>query len=160
MNCRDAERQIAAERGGALEARQRAALKQHVATCASCRTQRAELDAALASWKLSTEAAALPDSTREWESVRRTIRHKSTQPAPHRRHLLSWVALPQGAAAALMLTLWTNQAPAPAPASAPTVARTSNDSVEVSAADGSVVFVDDKSGWVVIWETPTPPRQI
>jgi anti-sigma factor RsiW len=160
MNCRDAERQIAAERDGALEASQRAALEQHVATCASCRTQRADLHAALATWRQSAQTAALPDSTREWESVRRTIRHESAQPAPRNRHLLPWVALPLGAAAAVMLTLWTNQAPAPAPASAPQVARTSNDSVEVSAADGSVVFVDDKSGWVVIWEAQTPARQI
>ncbi|MSU66906.1 MAG: hypothetical protein EXS38_12590 [Opitutus sp.] len=32
--------------------------------------------------------------------------------------------------------------------------------VEVSAADGSVVFVDDKSGWVVVWEGEANAQRI
>lgn len=159
MNCRDAQHQLTAERDGTLDNHQRAELEQHVAQCATCRSERAHVSAAIDAWRLRTQAARVPDSTREWEALRRTIRADGATGAKRSRPLFSWVALPLGAAAALMLTLWMNPS-APSPSTPAAVAARSGDSVEVSAADGSVVFVDDKSGWVVIWEAPPPARQI
>ncbi len=159
MNCRDAERQIAAERDGALDENQRVALTQHVAECSACRTQQANLSAALDSWRSEVQAVTAPDATREWEELRRTIRGGATHSPKRSRPLRSWMALPLGAAAAVALALWMIPgAPSPTVPSSP-IAR-SGEAVEVSAADGSVVFVDDKSGWVVIWEAPAPARQI
>lgn len=151
MNCRDAERQIFAERDGALESSQRAALAEHVAQCAACRQTRNVLSAAISSWRSSTQAAPMPDPTREWEALRREIRGgiPAVAQATQRRNLVPWLALPVGAAAALAVVLMTNQ-PAPVPAPARQIAKT--EAVEVSAGDGSVVYVDDKSGWVVVWE--------
>jgi hypothetical protein len=93
----------------------------------------------------------MPDPTREWEALRREIRGgiPAVGRPSRRRNLVPWLALPVGAAAALAVVLMTNQ-PAPAPASTRQVAKT--EAVEVSAGDGSVVYVDDKSGWVVVWE--------
>jgi hypothetical protein len=159
MNCREAGHHIAAGPDGSLGNDQRAALEQHVAACAGCRRLREDLAATLDTWRSQAQNVPVPDSTREWEAVRRSIRQGGTTGAKGGRHFLSWIALPLGAAAALMLTLWMDPVTPPAPAPAPSVGR-SGDSVEVSAADGSVVFVDDKSGWVVIWEAQPPARQI
>src|SRR4051812_16159644 len=134
MNCRDAERQIFAERDGALGSTQRAALAEHVAQCATCRQTQKVLAAAIGSWRISTQAARMPDPSREWEALRRDLRGgipAVARPAG-RRNLVPWLALPVGAAAALAVVLMTNQ-PAPVPSPARQVART--EAVEVSAGD-------------------------
>lgn len=149
MNCRSAENHLFAERDGALDSTQRAALTEHVAHCATCRAQRDRLAAAIESWRAATQAVTPPDPLREWESLRRQIRGGVGWDRPvNRRTLLPWLTLPLGAAAAVALAVFVNS-PAPSPET-PRVAR--SEAVEVSAGDGSVVFVDDKSGWVVIWE--------
>jgi len=158
MNCRTAEDQICVERDHALDAAGLRALDEHVQACASCRQKRESLTLAIAAWRTATVTVGVPDAQREWESVRRQIRGVATTPelrASPRRHFgLPWLALPLGAAAAIMMAFYVNRGPAPVSS----VGR--NDAVEVSAADGSVVFVDDKSGWVVIWEGEPGPRQI
>lgn len=159
MNCRDARRHISAERDDPLNHNQRAALDQHATECADCRRLRTELALALNSWRVTLQQTPVPDSTKEWEALRRTIRAGTKSPVERRRHLMRWLALPIGAAAAAVLALWVNPAPSPSNGPAVAVAR-ATDAVEVSAADGSVVFVDDKSGWVVIWEAPPPAHSI
>jgi anti-sigma factor RsiW len=149
MNCRDAERQIFAERDGALDHSQRAALDEHLAHCTGCRGTRNQLAAAIESWRTTTQAVVAPDSAREWEALRRQLRGgvPAVERPTRRRNVIPWLALPVGAAAAIALALFVNR-PQPATPEPRPVAR----AVEVSAGDGSVVFVDDKSGWVVIWE--------
>jgi hypothetical protein len=160
MNCRDAERQIFAERDGLLDLPQQAAVAEHVAHCAACRRTRNNLAAAIESWRVATQAVAAPDADREWEAVRRQMRggvgSNGQVSAARQRRVLSWVALPLGAAAAVALAFFMR--PASSSSIAANVARA--DSVEVSAADGSVVYVDDKSGWVVIWEGEAGARAI
>src|SRR3954469_10790929 len=109
MNCRDAERQIFAERDGALDPTQRAVLAGHVAQCATCRQTEKVLAAAIGSWRSSTQAAPMPDPTREWEALRRDIRGgvaAVARPA-RRRNVVPWLAVPVGAAAALAVVLMT-----------------------------------------------------
>jgi anti-sigma factor RsiW len=155
MNCRDAERQIFAERDGALDTSQRAALTEHVAHCAACRDTRNHLAAAIESWRHSTQAVVSPDPVREWEALRRQIRGgvSSVAQPSRRRNVIPWLALPIGAAAAVAVALFVNR-PEPSANDVRQVARA--DAVEVSAGAGSVVVVDDKSGWVVIWEGDAP----
>jgi hypothetical protein len=152
MNCRDAERQIFAERDGALDSNQRATLAEHVAHCGGCRRTRDQLAAAIESWRTTTQAVVAPDPGREWEALRRQLRGGvAAVERPSRRKVIPWLALPIGAAAAIALALFVNRPPPAAPEPGRQVA-----AVEVSAGDGSVVFVDDKSGWVVIWEGDSP----
>ena len=162
MNCREAENQIFAERDGALDPAQRAALDRHVAGCAHCRAVRDHFAAAIESWRGATLNVAVPDAEREWQALRRRIRggvQPGAEPTVDRRpNVLRWLALPLAAAAALVITLWTPEKPAGGTvAPERTVARANASSVEVSAADGAVVYVDEKSGWVVVWsEQPAP----
>lgn len=150
MNCRDAEVLIHLERDGPLAAAQAAAIAEHVAECPACHRMRANLAAAIESWRASLKTAVTPDPEREWATLRRKIRSAGSEDgrAATGRHFKPWLALPLGAAAALAFALFVRQ-PTPVPAGK-TIAQSG--SVEVSAADGSVVFVDDRSGWVVVWE--------
>src|SRR3954463_16252637 len=105
MNCREAQDQVFAERDGALESTQRAALDSHVAQCATCRRIRDDLAAAFVMWRFEVEKSKVPDAEREWYAVRRRIRggvEAGTQSgtARSRRNLVPWLALPLGAAAA------------------------------------------------------------
>src|SRR5262245_9777709 len=119
MNCRHAEKQIFAERDGALDANQRAALTEHVAQCASCRAVRTNLAAALESWRAASQSVATPDPDREWHTFRRRIRGgigaSGSEPSRVRR-MTPWLALPFGAAAAVALLLFVRppvSSPAP-----------------------------------------------
>ena len=168
MNCRQAEHHIFAERDGALDAAGQATLAAHVAGCSGCRLKRANLTAAANAWRSSTEAVNPPDPAREWQAVRRRIRGGLGSAAPRVGpfwKFLPWLAVPLGAAGALAIVLFVTS-PGP-PNAGRAIARAS--AVEVSATDGSVVFVDDKSGWVVVWEgdaggkksdDAAPPRPI
>ena len=160
MHCRDAERQIFAERDGALDQIQRAALASHLTDCAACRQIQQNFSRVIESWRIEASAIVVPDAEREWHDVRRRIRGGvvvGEQPVVAGRRWMAWIAVPVAAAAALALSLWTPEepphkksVPLAQPAAAPAVARAN--SVEVSARDGAVVFVDDKSGWVVVWD--------
>ena len=92
----------------------------------------------------------VPDEERAWQDIHREIR--SAHPAGVRawRGLGRW-ALPLGAAAALaavalLVPSWNEEA------ASPMVARA--DYVEVAGDASSVVYVDDKSGWLVVWAEP------
>jgi hypothetical protein len=166
MNCREAQHQIFAERDSALETTQRAALDGHVAECADCRRIRDDLTAVFATWRTKVDHVAVPDVDREWYAVRRRIRggvepgvERTTSP---RRSFLPWLTLPLGAAAALAVALFVTRAPdAPAPTPvSPGKARVARaDSVEVPGNHAStMVFVDDKSGWLIVWANDSEKR--
>jgi hypothetical protein len=161
MNCREAQPQIFAERDGALDQVQRAALDGHLAQCDACRRVRDEFSAALTAWRVDVIRVAVPDAEREWHAVRRRIRggaeSGAARPARPRRNLFTWIAVPLGAAAAVAVALFVTQ-PAPTPIAAqhtkPHVARA--DSVEAPGNNASTtVFVDDKSGWLIVWASDT-----
>lgn len=152
MNCREAQTHLFAERDGALDNHQRVTLEGHVAHCADCRRMRDSLTAALLAWRTENEKTPVPDAEREWHAVRRQIRGGAEAGATSRsrRPLIPWLVAPLGAAAALALTFYVVRDPVTGtPAEAAQVARA--DSVEVPGGSVSSVFVDDKSGWLVVW---------
>lgn len=163
MNCNEVKSQLFGDEEGGLEQDRRVALNAHVAHCAACRRVRDDLGAAFTTWRDENARATLPDVDREWHAVRRKIRggvEVGTESRPRRR-FTPWIALPIGAAAALALTLYVarndgdgRQQPGFAPA--PQVARA--DSVEVPGRASTSVYVDDKSGWLIVWATD--PQQI
>ena len=170
MNCHEAQNHLFAASDGALETNERAALDAHIAQCAGCRRVRDDLVAAVSTWREESARAPLPNVDREWHAVRRRIRGgvdagtAATFERPRRRLLLlPWLAVPVMAAAAVAITLYTASGPdsddsavkpeAPRPTQ---VARA--DSVDVPGQASTAVFVDDKSGWLVVWASDA--RQI
>lgn len=163
MNCREAQHQLFAERDSASDSTRRAALDGHVAECADCQRIRDDLVLAFATWRADATNVVVPDSEREWHEVRRKIRGGATASSaaiPPRRNWLSWVAVPLGAAAALTLALSVTRQTTELPVksrSAPQVARA--DSVEAPGNNAStMVFVDDKSGWLIVWASDAPKQ--
>src|ERR1044072_1311092 len=110
MNCREAHNQILAERDGALGNPERAALISHVEQCGACRRGREDLPAALSLWQTTAQAVVVPDAEREWHAVRRKIRGGveagEVRLTPRRPGLLTWLAVPVAAAAALAFALY------------------------------------------------------
>lgn len=145
-----------AEGEGALESSQRVTLQEHVGQCPDCRRIRDDLTAALSAWRNENARTPVPDAEREWHAVRRLIRggaEAGTAAAAHpRRNLLPWLAIPLGAAAALALAVYV--APTkPTASHAPTtrqMARADDVVVEAPRGTSTVVFVDDKSGWLFV----------
>lgn len=152
MNCRAAQRLLSADRDGALAAPERAGLDEHVRACAECRQFQVTLTEAGADLQTAAAQVKVPDEERAWQDIHRAIR--AGRPAATR----SWWApvrwaLPLGAAAALAAVVafvptGSDDDAAPATAIAP-VARA--EFVEVPNNSSSVVYVDDQSGWLVVW---------
>lgn len=161
MNCHEVQNHLFADSDGALPSAQRAALDEHVAVCAECRRLRQNLSAALSAWRTDAARTPVPDIEREWHAVRRKIRggveagQTVEFPRPRRR-VFAWLAVPITAAAAVAITLYmgsTSDTPEPRePATAAPAAQVSRaDSVEVPGQASTTVYVDDKSGWLVVW---------
>jgi hypothetical protein len=167
MNCREAQTQIFAERDSALGDPERAALVAHVAACGACRRVREDLTTTLAYWKTTAQAVVVPDAEREWHAVRRKIRGGveagEVRLTPRRPGWLTWLTVPLAAAGALALALYVSMPtgnptnPGVRPSTAP-VARA--DSVEVGGRNAStMVFLDDKSGWLIVQASDVTPKQ-
>ena len=156
MNCHEAKNHLFADRDDALDNPQRVALDTHVAQCADCRRIRDDLAAAFTTWCTENTEARLPDIEREWHAVRRKIRGgvKVGQETRSPRRLVPWLALPLAAAAALALTFYVaprddDRSGTTSKAPRTQVARA--DSVEVPGNASTSVYVDDKSGWLIVW---------
>src|SRR5688500_2627647 len=115
MNCREAQSRIFAERDGALNNSQRAALEEHVARCGDCQRIRDDLTTVFVTWRNDVNRAAVPNPDREWHAVRRRIRGGAepgtAQVSRPRRNLFAWLALPLGAAAAVAVALFVSLQP-------------------------------------------------
>lgn len=148
MNCREAEKWIAIEREGALGDSRRAALDAHLSSCASCREQRAELAAAVQTWKAADAKVELPNVETEWHAIRRRMRNTEK---PSVAWFPGWLAPALGVAAIAVIALviagpWTFSPDVPSA----TVARA--EYVEVADESAStLVYVDEESGWLVVW---------
>ncbi len=157
MKCQEARSLIAAERDGTVESREHATLESHLAGCDACRRIRIDLAAALESWRAGTTQAVTPNVEQEWLAVRRRRRDASqpgdTAAQRTRNTTFAWLALPLAAAAAVALVLFfprSGGVDAAAGIGGPAIARA--DSVEVPGGRAStMVFVDDKSGWLIVW---------
>jgi hypothetical protein len=166
MNCREAQSQLFAERDGALATTQRVALDSHLAQCGDCQRARENLSAALTTWRTAVSLARVPDVEREWHAVRRQIRGGAEAGAGRnprsRRSLFTWLAVPLGAAAAVALALFVSPqifptVPSGAQSTAHVVGANSVDIASHTAT--TVVFVDDKSGWLFVWASDPTPKQ-
>jgi len=152
MNCRAAQRLVSAERDGVLAARERADLAAHLVSCAECRRFQATLGETGRRLREAAARVTVPDEERAWHDIRREIRAADTL-APRAWWGLGRWALPLGAAAALAVVAlvvppWGGEE------ARPTVARA--EFVEVPGDASSVVYIDDKSGWLVVWAAAEP----
>jgi len=164
MNCREAQNHILAERDGALAETERAALMSHVEHCGDCQRIRADLISALTHWKMRAQAVVVPDAEREWHAVRRQLRGGveagEVRLTPRRPGWLTWLTVPLAAASALALALFISlpSGEGPAASPAPHVARA--ESVQAPGRNTStMVYVDDKSGWLIVWASDANPKQ-
>lgn len=155
MNCNETERLISAERDGALTENQRSDLEAHVDSCARCQQYRADLADAASAWKSSDQSAEIPDVDPEWFAIRRRIRNldESGSASPVRWwRRPRWLSLSVGAAASLLVAglFWTGSEP-----ERESVSLASAEYVDVEDDSASVVvFVDEESGWLVVWSLP------
>jgi len=167
MNCRDSESLILAERDGLLDNDQRAALSAHAATCPACAKHRARVTAALDDYRKALHTVPTPDADEAWRELQTRIHAPARRPrSPEIRFIAPVAAI--AAAAALAVALIT-QRPGDNPAS-PTIGMAvakalsaplhdpsfiaGADFVEAGDPDASVVvFVDQESGWLVVWAT-------
>ena len=165
MNCREAHTQIFANRDGAPDASPRAELEGHVAHCAACRQIRDDLAAALGAWRTDSARTIVPDAEREWHAVRRRIRGGAATglaPVSSRRNIFTWLTLPLGVAAAAAVALMIMNRPSLSEQQAGFGDRivAHADAVEAPGNDAStMVFVDDKSGWLIVWASDAMPKQ-
>ncbi|MSU48325.1 MAG: zf-HC2 domain-containing protein [Opitutus sp.] len=165
MNCREAQHQIFAIDGRAPDESQRAAFESHVRQCADCRRIREDLSSGLTHWRTAAEKIAVPDADREWHTVRRRIRGGAEAPAKSparpRQNLLLWLSLPLGAAAAVALGLFVSPRSSELGANGHRSTQTARaDAVEVPGNNAStMVFVDDKSGWLFVWASDAAPKR-
>jgi len=154
MNCRNAQRLLSAERDGALADSKRIDLEAHVGACAECRQARFALAEAVEHWRGTTGRVLSPDPERAWQDIRREIRRNESPSAAQKEktRLLRW-GVPTGAVAALIFAAalgahWLGTS-IPEASTHLNVARA--DFVETASGTSSMVYVDDKSGWLVVW---------
>lgn len=165
MNCREAQRHILAEEGSAVDRTPDSRLNAHVRDCGACRRMRDDLAAALSYWRTDASATAVPDAEIEWQKVRRQIRGGAESlgrpPRQGRPAYASWIAFPLLAGAAAVLTFFLFPGTpeiAPSPRRAPQTARA--DAVEAPGNNAStMVFVDDKNGWLFVWASDATPKR-
>lgn len=163
MNCHEAQHQIIAGRDLPSDRARDLPLEEHLSQCADCRRVRTDLAAVFEQWSAQSRRATVPDPEREWHAVRRQIRGGTAvggAPRSRRyRSMMTWFAIPLAAAAVIAVSL--REAPHP-PAvrtqSHRAVQSARANSVEVPGNNAStMVFVDDKSGWLFVWASDTSP---
>ncbi|MBL9199212.1 MAG: hypothetical protein JNL39_01845 [Opitutaceae bacterium] len=160
MNCREVQDRLCSAPDAAPDSSDGVALEAHVAHCAACRRVRDDLTAALAAWRSDVARIEVPDAEREWHAVRRRIRGGEAAPSS-RWDLGGWLGLPLAvaAAAAVAVVMVSPSATTPEvalPVGEP-IARAEN--VEAPGAGAStMVFVDDKSGWLIVWASDATAR--
>lgn len=162
MNCHAVQQLLSAERDQTLGADSRAELETHLAGCAACRQMRATWAEAAEAWRATTAGARVPDERMEWQRIRRRLHGEPEREAhPARGIFTLWRSATLGAvAAAVAIGMLVGPAWFQGPSGAGALAASSaTDSVEVgSDAASAMVFVDDKSGWLVVWAAGAPDK--
>jgi anti-sigma factor RsiW len=162
MTCRNAERQALSARDGRLDEAGRAALAAHLAQCEPCRRMSENYAIAIEAWRQSEGRTTAPDPDREWQSIRCRMRVEEADNPARGLHAwlprLPWLAVPLAAAAAAAFFLQPSQ-PHPSIARAPENLAQGESAVEPTPAS-TVVYVDENSGWLVVWATEPPRDQI
>jgi predicted anti-sigma-YlaC factor YlaD len=152
MTCRTAQRLLSAERDRPLGDSERVDLEAHLAGCGECRQARLVVSEAISHWRNSDAQVVPPDAERAWQDIHRQIR---TSTPDRKRGLLAlprWT-LPAVAAAALIFAAavvprWIDESD-PTATTPLEIARA--EFVETPKDSSSMVYVDAKSGWLVVW---------
>ena len=163
MKCHDVERLGFDAQERNLGDVQRADLAEHLLACDACRQSSERIRAALDAWRSTTANTPLPDVSREWQAVRRrrlsTTDTDAIASRPQRSPFLAWLAIPVAAAAAIAIAMFIiPQGPPASPADGARDALARAQPAVDSATAPTVVFVDEKSGWLVVWATDQPDR--
>ena len=165
MNCRESQSQLYAGGSGTPDDPARADLAPHLEGCAACRRVRDDLAATLSTWRTETAQLAVPEAEREWHNIRRRIHGGDAATiagSGRRRSWLAWLTLPLGAAAAAAIAVFVSLPPErPQPVTVAVPALTARaDFVEAPGHNAStMVFVDDQSGWLIVWASDAVPQQ-
>ena len=160
MTCREAQDRLFSADSGAPPAHgsQQAA---HQVGCPRCRSLEAELESALGSWRRTTAATPTPDAEHAWQVLRRRLRENQGHgDASARRGTLAWLTLPIGAVAAAVALFMAAPADTTRGGSAQDVTVASAEAVDAPGEQAStMVFVDEKSGWLIVWASDAAPRR-
>jgi hypothetical protein len=154
MDCRSAQRLLSADQDGAPATREHAALDVHLAECAKCQRFRASVADAAEAWRTSTLRVQAPDAELAWQAVRRKIRSGEAAAGTRSAPWFSRWVWPLGAAAALAALAvvvgprWRQEL---APTGAARAVAQAGFVEVPGATTSSMVFVDEKSGWLVVW---------
>ena len=110
--------------------------------------------AAVEHWRAGVAAAKAPDATLAWQELRHELRATTGRREPGAPWFARWM-LPLGGAAALaaavviaLVPQWRGGIGAGSPMN---VAAARAEFVEVPDNASSMVYVDDQSGWLVVW---------
>lgn len=166
MNCHEAQNALFADRDDPLAPSQQAALEAHLATCGECQRVRNGLELALSNWRHQNANVAIPDAQCEWHTVRRRIRGgvdaSGKVSSRQRRGLFTWISIPvSAAAAALAVALYVGPFSLRSPDSAPSTTQTARvNPTTPEPVASNMVFVDDKSGWLVVWSSESNLKQL
>ncbi|MBL9190339.1 MAG: zf-HC2 domain-containing protein [Opitutaceae bacterium] len=156
MNCREVQSELFADTEGTPANPRRAEVSAHVAHCAACQKVRDDLSAALAAWRSDVAQVRVPDAELEWHAVRRRIRGGGV-PASSRswQKWTAWLGLPLAAAAAAALVFVSRPTQVGVPV-LPVGEFVHAENIEAPGNNAStMVFVDDKSGWLIVWASDT-----
>jgi hypothetical protein len=153
MNCHAVQQLLSAERDQTLGADARSTIEVHLAECATCRKWRVTLVETADAWRATTARVRVPDERLEWQRLRRRLNGDTARETrPARGVFTVWRSAMLAAAAVIALGLFVAPAwfrPAPVAVASSTA---TTDFVEVGGdASSAMVFVDDKSGWLVVW---------
>ena len=152
MNCRKARYDIFRERDGRLGSAGQGALMEHVTQCTACRRVRENVAAAMKAWRSEVDSVRVPEANIEWQKVRREIRQEPRPGGSARHSIMKWLALPLAAAALAVALFIVIPSPETGGQAASTAAASGvNDGSAPSETASTVVFVDDKTGWVFVW---------
>ncbi len=161
MTCREAQDRLFTT-GSVAPGATEPAVAAHLGQCAGCRKLQTELAAALGSWRSTVASTPVPEAEREWLAVRRRLRgDEGRAGASSRPTTFARWALPVGALAAAAVALFVAAPPVTPSATPPQdIAMASAESVEAPGDPAStMVFVDEKSGWLIVWASDTAPRR-
>jgi anti-sigma factor RsiW len=161
MNCRQTESLLLAERDGLLTPQQRADLSAHAAHCPACQQLRTQLVTSAELFRTESQQLVVPDVETEWQAVRAQLdTARTTRRAPHSalnktRNPFApvlWFGAPLAAAAAIAFAFFS-----PSLGNATTATAQAN-YVEAGDANAStMVFLDQESGWLVVWASSEEP---
>ena len=166
MNCHESQTLFFTERDRPLDPNEHTALEAHLTGCAECRQTREALQNGFALWRKQQASFTIPDSELEWYEVRRRMRSSlspESAPIPRRRHSpwFAWIAFPLTTAAAIAIALYVDPFSLFNPEGL--YPRTQSVRVEPAGTSGeasTMVFVDDKSGWLVVWANDAGARRL